>query len=97
MTRQDFKEFLITLLLCGWVSLLILLAVNYFSDFVDATYQLKVVEWLMKVGVPVPLVGLQVLLACGGVFIIALCLPPFLWVRSVIKAKDKTDIPPTAR
>lgn len=91
MTKDDFKEFISVVLLHAWVIFIFVTALKTFESLVDFTIELKFISWLSNIGVPVPLLGIQVLLTWVGIFIFLAVLPCFLWVRSKLRSSGDED------
>ena len=88
VTKDDLKEFISVVLLHAWVIFIFVAALNTFESLVEFTIDLKFISWLSNMGVPLPLLGIQVLLTWLGVFVLLATLPCFLWVRSKLRSSS---------
>ena len=94
MSRKDFIELFTVTLMCLWICAGFFTAPFFLGAIIDAAFESTVVKFLLAVGLPDPLVGLQTLLTCGAAYIGLLFLPPILvayFAGRNRKAKDAAE------
>jgi hypothetical protein len=89
VNKDDLKEFLTVVLLHAWLIFVFVTAYNTFGLLVEFTFRLQFIlqifSWIENIGVPTPLLGIQVLLGWVAVFIALAAAPWFFWARSKLR------------